>query len=612
MSNSQELQQIELLARVDDLVDRLAVWCGTDSGWQPLEQCRRILRRVLERVETLRVRMEAPLIVATFGGTGTGKSSLVNALVGEECTPSGKQRPTTRRPVLITHTQTELELLGLPLDDVDIVKREADLLRDIVLVDCPDPDSDEQEAAGSNLARLRSLLPHCDVLIYTSTQQKYRSARIVDELAEAAAGCRLIFVQTRADLDEDIRNDWKKQLRDQYEVPDLFFVDAPAALREQQAGQHPSGEVGRLIQLLMTQLAANERVRIRRVNVIDLLQAALARCRDIIEQQFPHMEELEVALATQRQTLSQKMAHRLKAELQGGRNLWERRLLSAVTDSWGFSPFSSILRLYNGLGALIASMTFFRARNTAQMALIGAVQGTRWLKSRREKKDLEESLQRANLLGLDDTLLREAELVIEGHLYAAGFSKSDLLQRDLNDLRLRAHDIEGEFLGDARGRIDEMITRLAAKNSRWYIRAWYELLFIAYLAFVLLRVGYNFFYESLIQNEELLSTDFYLPAALFFLLWSGLLVIALTRRLRRGLDSEIERLAEELIHVRLANGLFPDLEDACKTVRRARDELQTLIGEVKSINRSLTRTSDLGGMRAAAAPLHRSPVRQSS
>ena len=42
------------------------------------------------------------------------------------------------------------------------------------------------ERQDSNLARLRAILPKCDVLLITATQQKYRSARVADELAASA------------------------------------------------------------------------------------------------------------------------------------------------------------------------------------------------------------------------------------------------------------------------------------------------------------------------------------------------------------------------------------------------------------------------------------------
>ena len=93
-----ELAQLEMLAQVDELSDRLSDWAKPEWPWEPLNHCRSLIRRVLQRIETLRIRLEAPLVVATFGGTGTGKSALVNALVGRDITASGRQRPTTTRP----------------------------------------------------------------------------------------------------------------------------------------------------------------------------------------------------------------------------------------------------------------------------------------------------------------------------------------------------------------------------------------------------------------------------------------------------------------------------------------------------------------------------------
>ena len=241
MQQPPELEQLKMLAEVDELIDRLNAFSEADGEWAPANNCRALLRRLLGRVRTLRVRLESPLVVATFGGTGTGKSTLVNALVGHEVSRSGRQRPTTTQPILIVHPETELEPLNLPLDAFEIKQVDNTMLRDIVIIDCPDPDTSESEAAGSNTAILREMLPHCDVLLYVSTQQKYQSARVIDELADAAAGCRLVFVQTHADVDSDIRDDWRERLKGKYEVPDMFFVDSLRAMKEQQAGQRPSG-----------------------------------------------------------------------------------------------------------------------------------------------------------------------------------------------------------------------------------------------------------------------------------------------------------------------------------------------------------------------------------
>jgi putative ribosome biogenesis GTPase RsgA len=47
--------------------------------------------------------LTAPLVVAILGSTGSGKSSLFNALVGAPLSPSGVLRPTTRRATAVAH-----------------------------------------------------------------------------------------------------------------------------------------------------------------------------------------------------------------------------------------------------------------------------------------------------------------------------------------------------------------------------------------------------------------------------------------------------------------------------------------------------------------------------
>src|SRR5580658_10542139 len=123
-----ELAQLEALSQVDEIVERLTRWTAEETSWEPLRSCRALLKRVLSRVDSLRIRLEAPLVVATFGGTGTGKSTLVNALVGQECARTGRQRPTTTRPLLLVHPETEPAALGLALDDFDVTRIDAPLL----------------------------------------------------------------------------------------------------------------------------------------------------------------------------------------------------------------------------------------------------------------------------------------------------------------------------------------------------------------------------------------------------------------------------------------------------------------------------------------------------
>jgi Dynamin family len=636
-----ELEQLELLARIDELVDRLAQWTEPETHWRPMDRCRALVRRLLTRVESLRVRLEAPLVVATFGGTGTGKSTLVNAIVGRECTKTGRQRPTTTRPVLITHVESQPESFGLPLDDFDVVKVDAAILRDIVLIDCPDPDTTEigrgsgvesetesgrRKAEGggplathhsSNLERLHRLLPFCDVLIYTSTQQKYRSARVTDELGQAATGCRLLFVQTHAEVDEDIRDDWRQRLAAHYEVPEMFFVDSRRALEDQQDGRRPGGDFGRLLDVLSSQLAASQRVLVRRANLVDLVHAALEHCRNQLAGHSPAIEQLEAALDEQRQKLTGQMTQTLQRELLTSRNLWERRLLASVAQKWGFSPFSSVLRLYNGLGGLIASTTLFRARTVAQMTLIGAVQGARWLRSKTRDRRSDERLDELGTLGIDENAVRESQFVLAGYVSSARLDPTLIDAGQSADLREQAARVEADFVNNAAQKVDAIIEDVATRNSGWFTRMRYEILFVAFVAFILFRVGKNFFWDSFLRQffvegagkpESLFGTDFWVSSAVFFALWSLVLVFAFTAKLRRGLTRRIHELADELTHMRTSRGLFPQLEEACRTIDRQRTRLEALSESVAELRTGMAPAGQLGSQReplSSASPARR-------
>ena len=592
-----DLDQLARLARLDDLTQRTMQWADRTTQWQPLRRAKSVVRQVLPRVEALRVRLEAPLVVATFGGTGTGKSSLVNALVGRPVARAGQQRPTTTRPTLIVGPEVDLSELTLPLDEVDRVEASSPLLEHVVLLDCPDPDTSEEAAAddlasseavtqdrsgGPNLAILRRMLPHCDVLLYTSTQQKYKSARVIEELSQAAAGCRLVFVQTHADRSEDIREDWAEQLRGAgIDAPDLFFVDTQTAL----AGR-PDAETQRLHDLLAEELTGSQRARIRRANVADLLQALLSQAHDETDPHRPQLEQLDTQLDEIDATLRTEMAGTLKRELLGSRGLWERRMVAAVTERWGSSPFAGLLRVWSGLGGWIASLALFRARGAAQMALIGAVQGVRHLQQRREEDDAAALQRRGGALGLDESRLGRDRLVVEGAVREAGFDPVVLSNEDLPD---RGSAMEATFLSAASRRIDAVVARLAERNARLPVRLWYELLFVAYIAFVLWRAGSNFFYESFWNDEPILGTEFWIPALLFFLLWSVVLATLYTRRLHRGLRKRVDEMTDELLSAQLGATLFPAVREALTATRRDLDELGELRRDVGSIERSSTR-----------------------
>ena len=113
----------------------------------------------------------APLVVVVLGSTGSGKSSLFNALAGRDVSPSGILRPTTRRPVALAHPDdADAELLpGLAGRDALELVLDPAIGRGLVLVDAPDFDSVEL----ANRALAVELLEAADLVIFVTTATRY-------------------------------------------------------------------------------------------------------------------------------------------------------------------------------------------------------------------------------------------------------------------------------------------------------------------------------------------------------------------------------------------------------------------------------------------------------
>ncbi len=592
-----EFAQLEVLAEVDALVARLHDWAESAPAWDPAEKCRALVRRLADRAASLRVRIEAPLVVATLGGTGTGKSALVNALLGSEVVQTGRARPTTTRPTIICRPDLTLDMLGIDPTSVELVQRDLPLLRELVLIDCPDPDTTEEDDAarkGSNLARLRTILPKCDLLLVTATQQKYRSARVAQELAAAACGAEVVLVQTHAEIEDDVRDDWRRLLSDLPGGEHIFFVDSLRALACAQAGLQPRGEFAALLDRLTRQTAGAAASRIRRANFLDLAAETLAACRFRLDQAMPAVSPLQAAILQQRSLLAAQLVREIQAELLASRRPWEQRLLAQTTSRWGLSPFSLVLRAYQGLGTVLTGVLLYRARSPAQVALWGTVEGVRTWRRQRGRQQAQRALDQAASTCWDPSDLRKAALVVQGYAEDAGLARD---AASLDQLPREAEAAAADFLAGVSADVDALIRRLAERHTGWLTRWRYEGLLAAMLTFLLYRLGKNFFYDSWLASHPtpMFGLEFYVSAGFWLVLWCLLLLGAFCRRLRRGLGKELDRLAEGWRDRSSAVGLFAALEQAAESCERFRQELETLRHHISNLQGQVAASGAPGG-----------------
>ena len=153
-------------------------------------------------------------VVALVGGTGVGKSTLLNALGGAVVSPASARRPTTGSPVAwvaadaVAEVRPLLDRLGV---HQPVTHARADLGR-IVILDLPDVDSLE----AGHRAAVEAVLPKLDVVAWVVDPEKYADAALHDDFLRTWMPRldRQIVILNKADrLDDAARTHVERDLR---------------------------------------------------------------------------------------------------------------------------------------------------------------------------------------------------------------------------------------------------------------------------------------------------------------------------------------------------------------------------------------------------------------
>ncbi|MGW0709701.1 GTPase [Streptomyces sp. NPDC002643] len=153
--------------------------------------------RVLDEAAARRRLSGQHTVVAIAGATGSGKSTLFNALAGVAISETGVRRPTTAAPIACSWSDGAASLidrLGIPgrLRRRPLQSPEAEAqLRGLVLVDLPDHDS----AAVQHRQQVDRVLGLVDAVIWVVDPEKYADAVLHERYLRPLAGhAEVMFV----------------------------------------------------------------------------------------------------------------------------------------------------------------------------------------------------------------------------------------------------------------------------------------------------------------------------------------------------------------------------------------------------------------------------------
>jgi energy-coupling factor transporter ATP-binding protein EcfA2 len=191
------------------------------------------LRRQSEALD-----VDRPLLVMTLmGGTGVGKSTLLNALAGAPIAQASYTRPTTRDPVVYYHQSIRSDRLDPALRHCRLVQHDRESLGQKIIVDTPDLDSNDL----ANREKLVAILPVADIVLYVGSQEKYHDKLGWELFKEQRKRRAFAFVLNKWDRclqagasglrpDDDLLRDLKAE---GFENPKLFRTMAQAWLDHQ-------------------------------------------------------------------------------------------------------------------------------------------------------------------------------------------------------------------------------------------------------------------------------------------------------------------------------------------------------------------------------------------
>jgi energy-coupling factor transporter ATP-binding protein EcfA2 len=271
--------------------------------------------------------LEAPLLAVVIGSTGSGKSTLVNALAQQRVSDPGPIRPTTRVPVIWTHPEHAhryqegfLTGYGTAVDAAHrlrIVTSEHDLLEGVTVLDAPDFDS----VVEGHREMVEDLLAVADLTVFVTSAQRYADA-VPWEFLERARRRRLpiLFVLNRLPPEgaDEVVGDYrdrlsKRRIMSQAETPAILRIPEQRIAAEY--GGLPPESVA---SLRVTLEAMSDPERRRRV-VISATQGSVRdtvdRADDLaveIEDEVRQVDSLRLAARRAYQTQAAEIAESLR------------------------------------------------------------------------------------------------------------------------------------------------------------------------------------------------------------------------------------------------------------------------------------------------------------